>query len=138
MCDCFCLHGQTEGRDLSEPLSSCTVPPLCLTVNPQPDQSLVTEQSVYIMMSSGMLLALTSICTSALTFPAGHSRQCVPRISDSRASDNSMCHHTKYESNRFINITMYVSVKVLTQLVKQELFPLFQTILLKNSLRMSN
>ena len=31
---------------LWDPLSSCTVPPPCLTVNPQPDRSLVTEPSV--------------------------------------------------------------------------------------------
>ena len=35
------------------------------------------------MMSCGLLLASTSICTSALAFPAGHSRQCMPRFPDS-------------------------------------------------------
>ena len=66
------------------PMSSCTVLQPCLTVNPQPDVSLVTEPSVQIMLSCGLLLASTSICTSALAFPVGHLRQCVPRFSDSR------------------------------------------------------
>ena len=66
-----------EVMTLWAPLSSCTVLSPCLAVNPQPDRSLVTGPSVYITMSFGLLLALTSICTSALAFPVGHSRQCV-------------------------------------------------------------
>ena len=62
------------------PLSSCTVLPPCLTMNAQPDRSLVTEPST---MSCGVLLASTSMFTFALPFPAGHSRQCVNRFSDS-------------------------------------------------------
>ena len=54
------------------PLSSCTAIPPCLTVNPQPDRSLVTEPSVRITMSCGVLMASTRICTSALAFPAGN------------------------------------------------------------------
>ena len=66
------------------PLSSCSVLPPCLTVNHQSDRSLVTEPSVYITMSCGLLLASTSICTSVLAFPAGHSWRCVPGFSGSR------------------------------------------------------
>ena len=60
--------GRLEVVTLWAPLFSCTVLPPCLTVNPQSDRSFVTEPSVSIMMSCGLLLALTSICTSALVF----------------------------------------------------------------------
>ena len=76
------------------PLSSCTVLPPFLSVNPQPDRSLVAEPSVLFTMPCGLLLASTSICASAFFFffflgggcffPACHSRQCVPRFSDIR------------------------------------------------------
>ena len=53
--------------------------------------------------------------------------QCVPGISDSTVSYNSMFHHTKFEPNRFTNFTMSVNVKVFwTHSVKQQLFPLCQ------------
>ena len=50
----------------------------CLTVKPHPDRSLVTEPSVYTMRSCGLLF---SSMRSLTVFPAGHSRQCLPRFS---------------------------------------------------------
>ena len=65
-------------------LTVYTVYPSCLTVNPQPDLFLAIDPSGKITMSFGLLLASTSSCTSA--FPAGYSRQRLPRFSGSRVS----------------------------------------------------
>ena len=62
------------------PLSSCTVFPSCLTVNPQQDQSLVTAVRVdhYVVWLAVGFDKQLYFCTG---FPAGHWRQCVPRFS---------------------------------------------------------
>ena len=72
-----------EDVTLWVPLPLCKVLPPSLTVNPQPDWSPVTEPFRWITMSCGLHLVSTSICTSALVFPVGHSQQCMPRFSDS-------------------------------------------------------
>ena len=52
---------------------------------------------------------------------------------------NSFYHHVKFESAGFVNIRMHANVlSSLTKSAKQQLFPLFQEILLKNSIGMLN
>ena len=55
-----------------------------VVVNPQPDQFLVTESPMQTIVPCGLMLTTMSMCISALVIPAGHSQQCVPRISGNR------------------------------------------------------